>query len=393
MDQVTPSARNTGIFKPFAQESQLRRARDSGDVVESGSGGSGEGEVQAHGSREYKGLGVYANVDLPYNNERTCKTSTAKPNLFQKRRAPTTPLLKKLTPSKPLGMFAAALPTPRTSSPGQDGNKLDMTMPGGFGNELDWANEIDTNNPFTGARPGDPSQDLATVEEGPNHSTDTSAANATSTSDPTVPAEVGEGQVMAGTETHPTAPAGPTATSEVNDAGHAAALQEPADESDAGYLADQNEMRDETPVTQPKRRGRPPKDATATPAKLQTESEDPGRTRSASAKQVEAAKAEKLANRLRKRNSLPTAPSRSSPRKQTVTARAATLQRRKPKKVVSPVANKGITKKPIVKGSRHSGRLASVVSWKGEKLDVQGGKGYVAVVVDGEDRSEYQKHY
>ncbi|KAK4901993.1 hypothetical protein LTR27_000893 [Elasticomyces elasticus] len=169
------------------------------------------------------------------------------------------------------------------------------------------------------------------------------------------------------------------------------AAEEPTME-DEGYQADVDNTVDQIDAPQPKRRGRPPKSATpsnrSAPTPATATDDTPRSTRSATTKQIEAEKAEKIANRLRKRQSLP-APTRASPRKQE-TARSATLHK-KSKMVASPVAN-GVNKKPVAKGSRKSGRLEGVRNWKGEKLDV-GGKGYVKVQEAVEDREEYEKHY
>ncbi|KAK3621393.1 hypothetical protein LTR56_016003 [Elasticomyces elasticus] len=169
----------------------------------------------------------------------------------------------------------------------------------------------------------------------------------------------------------------------------AEAVEEQNDmEEDGGYQADVDNTIDQIEAPQPKRRGRPPKGASPSKesAPATTTLDTPRSTRSATTKQVEAEKAEKIANRLRKRQSLP-APSRASPRNKE-TARSATL--RKKGKQAAPVAN-GINKKTVTKGSRKSGRLEGIRNWKGEKLGE--GKAYVQVHEAVEDREEYEKHY
>ncbi|KAK4957672.1 hypothetical protein LTR10_005639 [Elasticomyces elasticus] len=160
---------------------------------------------------------------------------------------------------------------------------------------------------------------------------------------------------------------------------------------DEGYQADVDNTIDQIDPPQPKRRGRPAKSATpskqSAPAPATATDDTPRSTRSATTKQIEAEKAEKIANRLRKRHALP-APTRASPRNKE-TARSATL--RKKGKQAAPIAN-GVNKKTVAKGSRKSGRLEGVRNWKGEKLDV-GSKGYVKVQEEVEDRAEYEKHY
>ncbi|KAK5718005.1 hypothetical protein LTR15_008849 [Elasticomyces elasticus] len=165
------------------------------------------------------------------------------------------------------------------------------------------------------------------------------------------------------------------------------AAEEPAME-DEGYQADVDNTVDQIDAPQPKRRGRPPKSATPCKQAAPTTTTDdtPRSTRSATTKQIEAEKAEKIANRLHKRGSL-AAPPRASPRNKE-TARAATL--RKKGKQTAPVAN-GINKKIVAKGSRKSSRLEGVRNWKGEKLDE--GKAYVQVQEAVEGREEYEKHY
>ncbi|KAK5675523.1 hypothetical protein LTS10_011967 [Elasticomyces elasticus] len=160
-------------------------------------------------------------------------------------------------------------------------------------------------------------------------------------------------------------------------------------EEDGGYQADVDNTIDQIEAPQPKRRGRPAKSATPSKqlAPATTTDDTPRSTRSATTKQIEAKKAENIANRLRKRQALP-APARASPRNRD-TARSATLSKKG--KQAAPVVN-GINKKTVTKGSRKSSRLEGVRNWKGEQLDV-GGKGYVKVQEGVEDREDYEKHY
>jgi len=174
-------------------------------------------------------------------------------------------------------------------------------------------------------------------------------------------------------------------------------MEQPAivedEEDESVSQADQDDVQDQIQVAQPKRRGRPPKTATSSkqPDKAKATLRS---TRSATL--LEAEQGAKIADRVRKRRSLPTQPTKPSPRRK-VTARTAMLRQKAKRVDLELIANAAPVKRPWVV-SREK-RMASsrksmpqeVRNWKGEKLDVKG-KGYVKVVAGSEDLEEYVKY-
>ncbi|KAK5709092.1 hypothetical protein LTR17_020091 [Elasticomyces elasticus] len=429
----------TGIFKPYMRSSKQHVA----DETEHSGETSSDETVSASEEGALAEDDIFSNQNLPYNNNNISKpTATSRPNLFRTRRTPTKATPTKLTPKNKYGMFGAAPLTPETSSNMNSINTSDAIPFGGFGEreiipQTSTTTSIDQhpNNAMATDDMNDtfatlePTDDLASdlentlvqsaqevqasqnlfnfgldqVDPPQQNVDDTMRDQAALNGDDTV-----NGQ--AATELESTAPVAQMDTTDTSRAQsadpnpavardspmpgsfpkEAEAVAEQNDmEEDGSYQADVDNTIDQIEAPQPKRRGRPAKSATSSKqlAPATTTDDTLRSTRSATTKQLEAEKAEKIANRLRKRGSL-AAPTRASPRNKE-TARAATL--RKKGKQAEPIAN-GVNKMTVAKGSRKSGRLEGVRNWKGEKLDV-GGKGYVKVQEEVEDRAEYEKHY
>ncbi|TKA69368.1 hypothetical protein B0A55_06154 [Friedmanniomyces simplex] len=421
--EASPStrAKPAGFFWTYARQSTQQISGASEDEDETPSTNKA-GAVR----------GIFGNVNLPYhNNNKTPATSKSRPNLFQKKHVPfKTSSPKKLTPKKKFGMFGTAPLTPDTGTTMERINNSDaITF---YDASMGTRNSSNATNALRhlDGQPGEFDPTTSTGAFPANdffHKMETSLATFQPANDiPTDPynydaafdpsdfinhAADGAGQGHDATEPGFTAPSAQMLGSNADGTQNATADDaivrsspmpgmfpeeaEPVaeksamEEDETGYQADEDDTLDQIQTPGPKRRGRPSK--TATPSKQQANEEAaPRSTRSATIKQVEAEEVEKIANRLRKRRSLPTQPTRVSPRNKKATARTATL-RKKAKKVVVPVTN-GISSKRAWQVSRESSRLGGLRNWKGERLEGKG-KGYVEVTADDVDRDEYVKYY
>ncbi|KAK5733461.1 hypothetical protein LTR17_009706 [Elasticomyces elasticus] len=425
----------TRIFKPFMKSAKQHVA----DETEHSGETSSDETVSASEEGALAEDDIFSNQNLPYNNNNIGKpTATSRPNLFQTRRTST-----KATPTKnKYGMFGVAPLTPETSSNMNSINTSDAIRFGGFGEreiipQTSTTTSIDQ-HPNNAMATDDMNDTFATLEPTDDLASDLENTLVQSAQedqasqnlfdfglDQVDPPQQNIDDMMrdqaarngddtvnkqAATELESTAPVAQMDTTDTSRAQsadpnpavardspmpgsfpeeEAEAVAEQHDiEEDGGYQADVDNTIDQLEAPQPKRRCRPPKSATPSKesAPATTTDKTPRSTRSATTQQIETEKAEKIANRLHKRQSL-AAPTRASPRNKE-TARAATL--RKTGKKAAPVAN-GINKKTVAKGSRKSSRLEGVRNWKGEKLDE--GKAYVQVQEAVEDREEYEKHY
>ncbi|KAK3651220.1 hypothetical protein LTR56_002078 [Elasticomyces elasticus] len=449
MAKREPTNRRTDrIFEPFMRTSK-QHVSDN-ETEHSGETSSDETALASEEGALAEG-DIFSNQNLPYNNNNTNTSkqiSTSRPNLFETRRTSTKATPKNITPTKNFGMFGVAPLTPETSNMDRI-TTSDAIAFSGFG-ERDIISQAsttsinqhpnnamatdDVNDTFATLEPADDllggledtlmhsaqedqvSQNLfdfgleqaAALQQ--NGDREQAATGVQPTFDfgldqPIIAQQDGDNTVITqvATELDSTAPVAqmdttdPSRAQSARDSPMPGSFPEEAEavaeqndmEEDGGYQADVDNTIDQIEAPQPKRRGRPPKSATPSKesAPATTTDDTPRSTRSTTTKQIEAEKAEKIANRLRKRQSLP-APTRASPRNKE-TARSATL--RKKGKQAAPITN-GVNKKTVAKGSRKSGRLEGVRNWKGEKLDV-GGKGYVKVQEEVEDRAEYEKHY
>ncbi|KAK0356175.1 hypothetical protein LTR02_011664 [Friedmanniomyces endolithicus] len=426
-------AKTSGFFKPYTLESDLRISDSS------------EEDETAPLDRAGAVKGIYSNVHLPYhdskNTARIRVKSTSKPNLFQKKPAPSLPSPRKLTPRKKFGMFGNAPPTPDTDSGTamERVNTSDTVNSGDLGERE--GNDI--NNTNVGPTAGDPSSSLAVADPGTGEGVFAASAffremanktlqladNAPSgpqvhypgfeLSDFINEAEDTAPDGEAAIESTFTAPAAQMMRSDTNGGAQNAieggtsarsspmpgtfpeeteeVVEQPAieeDEEDENLSqADQDDTQDQIQIAQPKRRGRPPKTATLSkqPANAKATLRS---TRSAA--QLEAEQGAKIADRVRKRRSSPTQPTKPSPRKK-ATARTATLRRKAKRVDFALIANGAPTKRPWVVSrektmtSRRKGMSKEVRNWKGEKLEVKG-MGYVKVGADVEDLEEYVKY-
>ncbi|KAK1074600.1 hypothetical protein LTR12_005781 [Friedmanniomyces endolithicus] len=407
-------AKSTGFFEPYALRSDLGVSGDSEE----------DETAPLDKAGAVKGLGIYNNVHLPYHDRKntagTRTKSTSKPNLFQKKVALSTPSPRKLTPKKKFGMFGNAPPTPDTdpSTAMERVNTSDNVNSGDLG-EHEGNGTNDTNG---GPTAGDRDHSLASA--GPGTGEGVYAASAffrelanktlelanNAPSGPQVhypgfemsdfinetmvgPESNGGAQnAMEGGTSARSSPMPGTFPEETEEVVEQPAIEED-EEDESVSQAGQDDMQDQIQVAQPKRRGRPPK--TATSSKQSANAKATLRsTRSAGLLETE--QRDKIADRVRKRRSLPTQPNKPSTRKK-VTARTATLRQQARRAGFALIANGAPTKRPWVV-SREK-RMASsrksmpkeVRNWKGEKLEVKG-RGYVKVVADVEDLEEYVKY-
>ncbi|TKA62961.1 hypothetical protein B0A55_10647 [Friedmanniomyces simplex] len=422
--EASPStrAKAAGFFNSYAPQSKQQDSSQSEDEDETPPPDKA-GAVR----------GIFGNVNLPYhNNNKTPDTSKSRPNLFQKKHVPftTTSSPKKLTPKKKFGMFGTAPLTPDTGTTTERIDNSDaLTFDDASMGNRNSGNATNADRLLDG-QPGEfdpttstgafPANDLSHEMETslarfqPANDIPTDSYNYDAGFDPsdfTNHAKDGAGQGHDATEPGFTAPstqmlgsnADGTQNATADDAivrsspmpgmfpeeAEPVAEKSAMEEDETGYQADDDDTLDQIQIPGPKRRGRPSK--TAISSKQHADEEEaPRRARSATIKQVEAEEAEKIANRLRKRRSLPAQPTRVSLRNKKATARTATL-RKKTKKVVVPVTN-GISSKRAWQVSRESSRLGGLRNWKGERLEGKG-KGYVEVTADDVDRDEYVKYY
>ncbi|KAK1061552.1 hypothetical protein LTR74_010943 [Friedmanniomyces endolithicus] len=425
-------AKSTGFFKPYTLESDLRVS--SGNEEDETAPLDGAGAVK----------GIYNNVHLPYHDRKntagTRTKSTSKPNLFQKKVALSTPSPRKLTSKKKFGMFGNAPPTPDTdpSTTMERINTSDAVNSGDLGEQ----EGNDTNN--TNGRPtaGDLGSSLAAADPGTGDGVFAASAffreMASKTlqladNEPSGPqvhypgfemsdfineTEDGAPDGEAGIESTFTAPAaqmvGPGSNGRAQNAmeGGTSArsspmpgtfpeeteevVEQPAiEDGEDKHMsqADQDDAQDHIQIAQPKRRGRPPKTATSSkePANVKGTLKS---TRSAAL--LEAEQGAKIADRVRKRRSLPAQPTKPSSRKKT-TARTATVRKKAKRADFEVIANAAPVKRPWVvsREKRMAGGRKSmpeeVRNWKGEKLEVKG-MGYVKVAADVEDLEEYVQY-
>ncbi|KAK0915225.1 hypothetical protein LTR57_013608 [Friedmanniomyces endolithicus] len=430
--RTSTCAKSTGFFKPYTLESDLRVSSDSEE----------EETAPLDEAGAVKGLGIYRNLHLPYhddkNTARNRTKSASKPNLFRKKRAPSKPSPRKLTPKKKFGMFGDAPPTPDTDhstamesintfdtvnagdSGEREGNETNNTN-GGLPAAGDLDGSLAVADPGTGEgvyaasaffremanQPMQPADDAPTgpqvhypgfepsdfIKETENDVPDGEAANETTfTASAAQMTESGVSDAQSAREKGISARSSsmPGAFPEETEV----AVEQPSVEEDEEEVeGEEDDTQDQIQVAQPKRRGRPPKSATSSKQPANSKA-TPRSTRSAAL--LEAEQGAKIAGRVRKRRSLLTPPPKPSPRKK-ATARTATLRQKAKRADLALIANAAPVKRQWVV-SREK-RMASsrksmpqeVRNWKGEKLDVKG-KGYVKVVAGSEDLEEYVKY-